>query len=93
MEKENSKKLDEHKEKNLEWKLKKEGCEESLYNAKKELLLKRAAYIKDYAIPVLNTLKGVLDSHDGKILNKRIIDPIKKTISQLGFDAYFENTN
>ena len=93
MEKEESKTFKELKERNLEWKLKKEGCEESLYNAKKELLLKRAAFIEDYAIPMLKELKNVLEVKDGKILNKRIIDPIKKTLSQLGYDAYFGNTN
>lgn len=93
MEKEESKTFKELKERNLESKLKKEGCEESLYNAKKELLLKRAAFIEDYAIPMLKELKNVLEVKDGKILNKRIIDPIKKTLSQLGYDAYFGNTN
>ena len=35
----------------------------------------------------------MLEVKDGKILNKRTIDPIKKTLSQLGYEAYFGNTN
>lgn len=90
---ENLKKLAEIKERNIEWKTIKQESEKELYNAKKELLLKRAAYIKDYAIPMLEGLNSILEVKDGKILNKRTIDPIKKTIGQLGYDAYFENYN
>lgn len=93
MENKNSKKIDEIKESNIEWKTIKQENEKSLNEAKKELLLKRAAFIKDYAIPMLKGLKNVIEVKDGNILNKRTIDPIKKTISQLGYEAYFGNIN
>lgn len=93
MENKNSKKIEEIKESNNEWKTIKQENEKSLNEAKKELLLKRAAFIKDYAIPMLKGLKNVLEVKDGNILNKRTIDPIKKTVSQLGYEAYFGNIN
>lgn len=93
MQNKNSKKIDEIKESNIEWKRIKQENEENLNKAKKELLLKRTVYIEDYAISVLKGLKNILKVKDGKILNKKTIDPIKKIISQLGYEAYFGNTN
>ena len=93
MENKNLKKTNKIKEKNIEWKIVKQENEKSINEAKKVLLLKRAAFIEDYAIPMLKGLKNVLEAKDGKILNKKTIDPIKKTLSQLGYDAYFGNTN
>lgn len=89
MENKNSKKINEIKEINSEWKTIKQENERSINEAKKALLLKRAAFIEDYTIPMLKKLKNVLEVKDGKILNKRTIDPIKKTISQLGYEAFF----
>lgn len=93
MENKNSKKINEIKERNIEWKTIKQENERSINEAKKDLLLKRAAFIEDYTIPMLKELKNMLEVKDGKILNKRTIDPIKKTLSQLGYEAYFGNTN
>ena len=93
MENKNSKKINEIKERNSEWKTIKQENERSINEAKKVLLLKRAAFIEDYAIPMLKGLKNVLEVKGGKILNKKTIDPIKKTISQLGYEAFFENIN
>ena len=79
MENKNSKKINEIKERNIEWKTIKQESERSINEAKKDLLLKRAAFIEDYTIPMLKELKNMLEVKDGKILNKRNIDPIKKT--------------
>lgn len=61
MENKNSKKINEIKERNIEWKTIKQENERSINEAKKDLLLKRAAFIEDYTIPMLKELKNMLE--------------------------------
>lgn len=54
--------------------------------------MKRSAYLEELAIPVLETLKKLLKSKDGKILDKRIKEPIIDELHELGFYCKFDYT-